>query len=258
MLKQNFLKEKLMRGKAVVGTWMIIPSAKVSDIIASSGLDFLIIDSEHGPINFETAELMAIACENNSASPVMRVSGVQEGEILKALDIGVHCVQIPNVTTTEQAKQAISFAKYPPVGNRGFSPFTRVGQYTSVHAKELTQRTNENVLVAMHIEGKEAADNIDGILNVKELDIVFIGLYDISKSLGISGDIDNHKVMKILRETSKKINDAGKYPGSIVTSTEQMKRFIDDGIKYITFSVDCEIIKNNYKAITKSFREITS
>ena len=153
MLKKNFLREKLASGRAVVGTWSVVPSVVLTDIIASSGIDFMIIDSEHGPIGSETAQNMVIACESRNVSPVMRVSGVVEGDILKALDIGVHCVQIPNITSSENIKSAITLAKYPPIGNRGFSPFTRAGGYSIEHAKELTKIANENVLLAIHVEG---------------------------------------------------------------------------------------------------------
>lgn len=97
MLNRNYLKEKLESGQSVIGTWSIIPSTVTTEIIASTGVDFIIIDAEHGPISFETAQDMAIVCESRGVSPVMRVGTIDEADILKALDIGVHCIQIPNV-----------------------------------------------------------------------------------------------------------------------------------------------------------------
>ena len=73
MTNKNYLKEKLINGEPVLGTWSIIPSSITTDIIASVGLDFIIIDSEHGPISFETAQQMAIVCESRGVSPVMRI-----------------------------------------------------------------------------------------------------------------------------------------------------------------------------------------
>lgn len=258
MLRTNFLKEKLEKGRAVIGTWSNVPSVIVTDIIASTGIDFIIIDSEHGPINFETAQNMVIACESRNVSPVMRVGGIIEADVLKALDIGVHCIQIPNITTKNEIEKLIKMVKYPPIGNRGFSPFIRAGNYSSENSKELVKAANENVLVAVHIEGKEAVDNIDEILKINELNIIFIGLFDISKSLGIPGEVDNPKVLKILEEMADKINNAGKYPGTIVTTIDQMKKFINYGIKYITYSVDCEILSNGYKQINANFRALTN
>lgn len=249
MLRRNFLKERLAAGRPVIGTWSNIPSVIVTDIIASAGVDFIIIDAEHGPINFETAQNMAIACESRNVSPVMRVGGMIEADILKALDIGVHCIQIPNVTAKSDIEKLVRMVKYPPAGNRGFSPFTRAGGYSNENSRELMATANENVLLAVHIEGKEAIDNIDGILGIKELDIVFLGLFDLSKSLGIPGEVTNPKILGILEKMANKINAAGKYAGTIVTTDEQMKNAIGCGIRYITYSVDCEILRSGYKKI---------
>lgn len=258
MLRKNFLKEKLEAGQTVLGTWSIIPSPIVTDIIASTGPDFIIIDSEHGPINFETAQNMVITCESRDVSPVMRVGGIVESDILKALDIGVHCIQVPNIKDIDDVYNLIKLVKYPPQGNRGFSPFTRAGNYSLENAKTLTQRANENVLLAIHIEGTEAINNIEEILKIKEIDIIFIGLFDISKSMGIAGEVHNPKVIEILKELTRKINEAGKYPGTIVNDIEHLEKYVAYGLRYITFSVDCDVIRSSYQNINANFRRINS
>jgi len=182
MLRRNYLKDKLKSGKSVLGTWAVIPSVVTVDIIASAGLDFIIIDAEHGPITFETAQNMAIACESREVSPIMRVPIVDEADILKALDIGMHGVQIPNIITKQDVETVVRFAKYPPLGNRGYSPFTRAGDYSLENATNLTETANQNTLVAINIEGEEVIENIHEILTIEALDIIFIGLYDISKA----------------------------------------------------------------------------
>lgn len=258
MLRKNFLKEKLLSGQIVIGTWSIMPAVVVTDIIAGTGMDFIIIDAEHGPINFETAQNMVIACESRNVSPVMRIGGIIEADILKALDIGVHCVQIPNITSKDDIKKLINMVKYPPLGNRGFSPFTRAGNYSSENSGELIKAANDNVLLAVHIEGREAIDNIEEILEINELDILFIGLFDISKSLGIPGEVNNPKVLEILEKTTQKINNTGKYPGTIVNSIDQLQRFLNYGLKYITYSVDCEMLSKGYKHINAYFRALNN
>jgi 4-hydroxy-2-oxoheptanedioate aldolase len=247
MRKQNPLKTKLAAGKAVLGTWAMIPSAVTADILSLSGLDFIIIDSEHGSIGYETATTMAMACDCHGVSPVMRVGGVDEAMILRALDIGVHCVQVPNVHTAAAA-EAVSWAKYPPLGRRGFSPVTRAGDYTFDFATEHTGVADTNTLIAIHIEGEEAIAGIDDILAIAGLDIIFVGVYDLSKALGIPGQVTDERVVGRLRELSAKIAAAGKYPGTIVTREEQIAEVLSYGIKYITYSVDAEILGAGYKS----------
>ena len=258
MLRNNFLKDKLQAGCTVIGTWSVVPSVIVADIIANSGIDFIIIDSEHGPINFETAQNMVIACESRNVSPVMRVGGVIAAEILRALEIGVHCVQIPNITTVDELKEAVTFCKYPPLGNRGFSPFTRAGGYSHENSKKIHALANESTLLAIHIEGRDAVEHIDDILAIKELDIVFVGIYDLSKSLGIPGQVDSPQILDVMNELTAKVLDAGKYPGTIVTNEKQLERIIGLGMRYITYSVDCEMLLRSYKTVHNHFKRISN
>lgn len=258
MLRTNFLKQKLKAGKFVLGTWCVIPSVVTADIISKAGLDFLIIDSEHGPINFETAQNMVMACESNGVSPIMRVGNIDEADILKALDIGVHGIQVPNVSNVNDIDRIIQYAKYPPVGKRGFSPFTRAGNYSLASATSLTQTANENTLVAINVEGIDAIERIDEILKNEYLDIVFVGLFDISKALGIPGKVDDPKVIKLLGEIAVKVNAAGKYVGTIATDVNRVREFIDIGIKYIVYLVDCDVLRKGYSDVKDEFNQYTN
>ncbi len=257
MLKKNFIKEKLKEGKQVVGTWSIIPSVISSEILAISGLDFIIIDSEHGPINFEKAQEMCIACELHGTSPIIRVSGVNESEILKALDVGAHAIQVPNIRSIEQVSHLIDYAKYPPIGNRGISNFTRAGMYSLDNAKILAEKANNNTLVGINIEDKTAIDNIDQILDCKEIDLIFIGLFDLAKSLGKPGQIDDPEVYSYMKSLIIKINDAGKYSGTIAVNEDKAREFLDLGIKYLLYSVDSEVLRRAYKNIVDLRNSVT-
>lgn len=257
MLKKNFIKKKLVEGKQVVGTWSIIPSVISTEILAISGLDFIIIDSEHGPINFEKAQEMCIACELHETSPIIRVSGVNESEILKALDVGAHGIQVPNIKSIDQVKDLVNYAKYPPIGNRGISNFTRAGMYSLDNAKVLPKIANENTLIGINIEDKTAIDNIDQILESKEIELIFIGLFDLAKSLGKPGQIDDPEVYNYMKSLIKKINDAGKYPGTIAVNEDKAKEFLNLGVKYLLYSVDSEVLRKAYKDIVDLKNSVT-
>lgn len=256
MLKPNYLKEKLQAGKTVIGTWSIIPSIVTADIISSTGLDFIIIDAEHGPLGYETAQEMVIACESRGVSPVMRVGNVDEYAILRAMDIGVHCIQVPNIVNSSQVKDLIHYAKYPPIGNRGYSPFTRAGNYSIENATTLPEKANDNTMIAINIEGEDAIKNIDEILEIENLDILFIGLYDLSKCLNIPGQVNSKKLLDYLESLSSKINAAGKFCGTITTNKENIKLFNEMGLKYLVHLVDCDVLRSAYQDTVDYFREI--
>lgn len=249
MEKAVFIREKLKRGEAVIGTWSNIPSPVVTDIIASSGLDFIIIDCEHGPLHFETAMQMMVACEANRVSPCLRIGAIQAVEMQKALDIGAHCVHIPNISTAQEAQKCVEIFKYPPLGARGFSPFTRAGGYGGMLPKAVVEYGNREPLLAIHIEDARGIENIHEILQVAGIDIIFLGLFDLSKSLGIPGEITHPKLLDLLKQLTHTIRSQGKYPGTIVMNSEQLERSLDFGIQYIAYSVDCYVLRNGYKEV---------
>jgi 4-hydroxy-2-oxoheptanedioate aldolase len=255
MLKTNFLKQKLDSGQPVIGTWSIIPSETSIDIISSTEIDFIILDAEHGPISYEKAQTLCSICESNNVSPVMRVGSIDESNILRALDIGIHCLQIPNVKSVKDVEEIINFSKYPPQGKRGFSPFTRAGDYSINNASKLSKEANSNTLLAINIEGAEAIKNIDSILEIKGLDIIFIGLYDISNYLGIPGEVNNIKVEKLLSDLTEKINNKNKIAGTITTNKHDIDKYLNMGIRYLVHLVDCEILKSGYNNYINYFNE---
>lgn len=256
MLKDNFLKKKFISEDLVIGTWCNIPSAHLTDVIASTGIDFLIVDMEHGPISFETAQMMVIVCEARGVSPMVRVSGVVESEILKALDIGAHGIHVPNVSSIGNIRDLLRYAKYPPAGSRGFSPFTRSGFYSHLSSTELMDRANSNTLIAIHIEGEEAITRTHEFLEIPEIDIFYLGLYDLSKSIGLAGEVNHPKVLQLLKETVRKVAVSGKIAGTIITDVQQIPILREVGIKYFTYSVDCEVVSTAYRRISEVSKNI--
>lgn len=254
MLRQNFFLEKLRRGDAVFGTWAVIPSVVTADIIASSGLDFMILDREHGPLSFETAQAMAMACDSRGVSPLMRVGDIERSFIQNALDIGVHGVQVPNVDTAIQARDVVRLSKYPPLGERGFSPFTRAGDYSIHNGSRLTQTANENTAVVLNIEGNDAVAHLDEILEVKGPDVIFVGLFDLSKALGIPGQVDDARVLELLRQIVDKAKRCGIHVGTIATNHEKVRAFVGMGMSYIVYLVDCDVLRGAYSEAAEVFR----
>jgi len=254
MLKKNYLKEKLDNNKLTIGTWNIINSTMVIDVIASSGLDFIVIDAEHGAISYETAQTMISICESYNVTPIMRVGEINESLILRALDIGIHGVQLPNISTAKDAERFVKFAKYPPMGIRGFSPYTKAGLYDVSRGKEMPNIANNNTLLIANVEGEEGMNNLEEIVKVIGIDVIFIGLFDMSKSLGIAGDVQHPKVINKLDEAIEIIHKNGKKVGSIASNIDMLEMLKKKNIDYLTYSVDTGMIKESYVNMINSFR----
>ena len=263
MRKSNQLRRRLKQGDKVIGTWCSIPSASVVNIVAASGLDFVIIDMEHGPHSFQTVEDMIRAAEVENCTPLVRVSKNDEALMLNALDIGAHGVVIPHIESRADADLAVSHAKYYPLGKRGFSPFTRAGGYSLYNVKTHSRTQNEQTLVILVLEGKEGIANLDDILSIEnvgdKVDVVYIGAYDLSQAVGRPGQVDHPEVRKHLEISINKIKDRGIAAGGYVAKNEKdISWMYDIGMQFITLLPDCTILFHAFESLYHDFCRIKS
>ena len=170
------------------------------EAIGLSGLDFVIIDQEHGPVQRERLYDHIRAAKAGKIKPIVRVSGNNHNLIGSALDAGALGVQVPNISSAEEAKTAIDAARFYPIGNRGVCRFVSAASYGEKDKAEYFTESNKNLLI-LQVEGKEGVENLQEILSLKGFDILFIGPYDLSQSLGFPGQISHPKVKKeIMKE----------------------------------------------------------
>lgn len=250
-MKKLSLKERLKRNETVLGSWNIIPSSPLVEIIGYSGLDFIIIDSEHGPVNLETAENLIRAAEIGGMDSVIRVPKNDSHFILRALDIGAHGVQIPHISTQAQARLVVESAKYYPKGKRGLSPFTRAARY-GLDAQGHSDRANSKTIIVINIEGIEGVKNLKKIVKVPDIDVIFIGPYDLSQSLGKPGQVEDREIINCIRRSVKIAESQGIACGSFARDMKYLDILMDCGARYITYMVDTAIILNSYKTVRES------
>jgi len=234
------LKDKLKKGELVIGTWCILPNPQVINVLAKSGLDFVLIDMEHGPSNFETAQSMIEAAESEGCEVIIRVSDNNELNVLKALDIGASGVIVPHIESVMDREKAISYIKYPPIGIRGFSPYTKTGFYHSRPSH--TNLENDKTLSGIIIEGMSGINDFDKIISDINLDLIYLGAYDLSVALGIPGDVNNPKIKEIQKECAQKAKEKGKATGGLFHSKEDFEYFKDIGTQFLCYKVDTNII----------------
>ncbi|MBC8589179.1 HpcH/HpaI aldolase family protein [Paratissierella segnis] len=250
----NLLKKKLENKSNVIGPFMKLPSPAVVEIAALAGFDFVIIDCEHGPLNMLEAENMIRAAHLSNMSAVIRVGENNPNMISRALDIGADAVQIPQISTKEDAINAVKSSKFSPLGERGVCKYVRAAGYSSMDKSEYFKYANENTLVIIHIEGLEGIENLDEILEVEGIDVIFIGPYDLSQSLGIPGDVNNVKVEEKMKEVVNKASAKGKIVGTFVDDIDAANKWKSLGIQYMSYAVDVGIIYDSFKRVTKGFK----
>jgi len=245
MSKQT-LKSRLKNGEVVVGPFVNLASGALIEIAAYAGFDFVILDTEHGPLDIQTTETLCRVAAGVGISPIVRVRKNDPPQVLRALDIGAEGVQVPQICTGADAESLVHSAKYAPEGMRGVSPYTRAARYFSDGSK-IFERLNAESMILVHVEGTEGLENLDDIVKVPGLDVIFLGPYDLSQSLGIPGQVNDPWVVDRMREASKQINDAGLTVGTFADGPDSANKWIEAGVRYISMSVDTGIYLDGCK-----------
>ena len=231
------LADGLRAQRTLLGIFVSIPSSALVEMAGYAGFDFVVIDNEHGPAGIETTEHLIRAARVAGIAPIVRVSRADPQEILRSLDIGASGIQVPQVNDAAQARLVVSAAKYPPEGNRGVAFSTRAAGWGFQGGAAHLERSNTQTRVITHVETAEAVRNLDGMLAVPGLDVVFIGPTDLSVSLGYPGRPDHPEVQRIITDCIERITAAGKTAGLMLTSPQERKTFTDLGARYLTFNV---------------------
>lgn len=224
-----------------IGTWAEIPTPYVSDILLSAGLDFFIIDMEHGVFDFNVAQNMVFVGKGRGKKVFIRVPAVDEAWILRALDTGCDGLVYPQVSDVETVKKIIEYSFFSPVGKRGFNPYISAGNYSAVPA-DYFERENQRITTTIILEGKNAIEQLDEILAIPEVDVIYIGQYDLSVALGIPGQVNHPELLEIMEFARKKILSAGKKIGCMVHSADEAKKMISQGYEFIVYKVDSALL----------------
>lgn len=235
--------------KFVVGPFMKVSDPALVEIAAFAGFDFVIIDLEHGPNTIETVQGHVRAAQAKGITPVIRVPEINENMISKALDIGADFVQVPQIETAADAERVVKAAKFYPEGARGVCRYVRAADYASMPKENYFGNANKATGTIIHIEGNIAFNNIDEILKVDGIDVIFIGPYDMSQSCGVPGQVNHPKVISQMKEIVEKAAPLGKAVGTFVESPESAKQWVDLGVKYIAYAVDVGIYYDACKSI---------
>lgn len=245
-------RRKLNDGETVFGTFMKTGDPMFVEAAGISGFDYVILDTEHGPVTIENQQNNIRAAEARNTVPIIRLKDCNENTIGKALDIGAYGIQVPQINTAEEAEKVVKCAKFYPYGMRGVCRFVRAADYSNMDRGEYFE-DSKNLLIILQLEGIGAIKNLDEILDVDGVDILFIGPYDLSQSLGIPGQVNNPIVVNAMREIVEKAKAKGKVVGTFVDTYEDFKLWRDLGLQYLSYSVDVGMYMDICKSVNKQF-----
>jgi len=250
-LLQKFKQE--IRRRPVFGPFCKTSDPGIIEVLGYAGFDFIILDMEHGPNNLETLQHLIRAAEIAQIISIVRVPAGDYEMISKVLDIGADGVQVPQVSGAQDVERALQAAKFAPQGMRGVCRYVRAAGYSSTEKNDYFRLANDALLI-IQLEGEEALRNLDEILKIKGPDIVFIGPYDLSQSLGVTGDIEHSLVIEKTKEIVKACIDQGIAVGNFTESPSQTGFWTKQGLRYMSFSVDMGIMYNATRDLIADLR----
>jgi 2-dehydro-3-deoxyglucarate aldolase len=235
------IRARLASGGATVGSWIQIPHASVAEIMGRSGYDWVALDMEHGAIGVTQLPDLCRALELGGTLPLVRVAQGHFKDCKQALDAGAGGIIVPMVESAGQLEQVRDACRWPPAGQRGVG-FSRANLF----GKEFDQYTREaqQPLLVAQIEHRRAVDDLARICAVDGLDALLVGPYDLSASIGRTGQFQHPEFEALMARVLDGARAAGIACGvHVVTpSPQDLRRRLDAGYRFIAYGIDAVIL----------------
>lgn len=248
----NALKQKLAAGGRGLGTFYELGGGAAAECLGIAGLDFFIIDTEHGPYDVESAQSAILAAGNHGITPFVRVKDPTRPSILKMLDVGAKGLVVPCIQSIAEVEKLVEYAKYYPLGRRGFAP-TRAGAWGYADfardVGEYFATSNEQTLLIPQCETRGCLENIDKIAAMPGVDGIFIGPYDLSIALDKPAQMDDPELKDAIAHVLGVCHKHGKLAMIYAGSAQAAKKLFADGFDCVAVGMDAILLIEGAKRL---------
>ncbi|WP_108893273.1 HpcH/HpaI aldolase family protein [Palleronia abyssalis] len=249
---RNSFKERLISGRHQLGLWNAIPGPVVSELLAHTGFDWIVVDTEHSPIEVSGAlpALQALATVPDVGA-VVRPAANDVVLIKRHLDQGAQTLLIPQVQSAEEASAAVSAMRYPPRGGRGVAGLHRASLYGAI--PDYITAAEAELCLIVQIETATALDRLEAIATVEGVDGIFIGPSDLSASMGYPGELDHPEVRSAIDGAIDRAKAVGVPIGILATGQDTAAAHIARGTSFTAVGLDVGILANGARALRAAF-----
>jgi 4-hydroxy-2-oxoheptanedioate aldolase len=237
-MKENLLKNRLLQNKVSYGVISPTTDPVLCEYVGVCGMDFFIMDAEHGSLSINDVAHMIRACESVNITPLARINSLDEKMILQYFDAGCMGVMMPNTNTVNDCEKLVSFVKYFPQGKRGLGP-VRSSNYMAgkLSQAEYLSFSNAQTLVFPMIETVECLSNLTKMVKVDGVDGFILGPRDLALSMGFTDGPNHDEVKHVINQAIAIVVDAGKIFGTVAANADQAKELADRGVTLLLNSV---------------------
>lgn len=252
-LDRGKFRERLQRPDVTVGTFLGLGSPLAAEVAAAAGVDWVLVDCEHGAAGDDVVSPIAIATSAYGVPALVRVESADRIRIGRALDAGAAGIMIPRVTGVDEARKAVSHLFYPPRGDRGVASYNRANQWGAdlealdgaVHAAAIVQ-----------IETRGALDAVTDITALDGVDLVFVGPLDLSYALGVPRQYDHPDFLAALDAVVVAASAAGIPAGILAPDAESAARHIHRGFRFIALSSDSVLLSQAIRSAVDTVKNL--
>jgi len=253
----NKIKQMVEKGTQAIGTFFHLGGTTAVDCIGIAGLDFFVVDTEHGPFDAESALAAILAAERRGITPFVRIKDTTRSSVLKMLDIGAKGLVVPCVNSKEEVERLVEYAKYYPTGRRGFA-LTLAGSFGYADFARDTQTyfetSNSQTLLLPQCETRGCLDHIEEIAPMEGVDGIFIGPYDLSVALGKPAQMDNPELVDAIRHVLNVCKANGKISMIFAGAADAAKAHLDQGFDCVACGLDTVFLIEAYKSLIAKLR----
>lgn len=255
---KNMLREKILRGEKTIGSFFELGSASVLECLGLAGLDFAIIDTEHGAFDPLAALEYIRVAKQYGMTPLARVQEISRPAILKLLDAGAMGLIIPNVGSVDEVRQIVGWGKYMPLGHRGVAPSAGtdfwMSDYASQGLEHYFEVSNRETMLLPQCETVGCLENIEEIAALPGVDGIFVGPFDLSASMGIPGQFEKPEFKEALERILAACKTENKPTMIYAANERKAKDGFAMGFDSVAYSMDALVLAEAYKALLASLR----
>lgn len=252
------MKASLQHGQVLIGSFVLeFTGSAIATLFASAGAEFIIVDLEHSAFSIETVAKMSRNARGSNLPCIVRVPALERYFISRVLDAGATGVMVPRIESSEDVQKFTTWAKYPPEGDRGVAfgiGHTDYGDFTKLDAGEYIHRANEDIVTIGQIETVKAVENLENILDTGGLDVAFIGPYDLSTSIGISGQLDHPLLLEAIERIIEVAQIYNVHLGCYVNDFESSERWLNLGVQLIACGNDAFLLTRKFAEEHQKFK----
>lgn len=244
----------MARGETVYGMFLNTGSPILAEAVSLAGMDMVVIDSEHGPTGVMENLPLIQAAEYRGAVPIVRVPNKQSDTILKMLDIGAHGILVPRVNTPEEARQVVKAARYFPEGERGVAS-ARASDYGFTPLTEYFGLANQRNLVAVQCEDVACLPHLDEIAAIDGIDVIFIGPYDLSATMGAPGKVAYEAIRDTVSAVLDTVQRHGKAAGIFTKNPAEARFYAQLGFRFIIVGTDIQTFAGTCRDLVHALKQ---